>query len=277
MISFFLSSRVSYPQIENMTIIGQTKQVPHLLLSQGDISPVVLVVGDPFRTEVLSKFADGGYKELKFNREYRTFNVTHKGQTITICSHGIGGPGAAICFEELIQVGAKIIIRLGTCGSLHPKKIGQGDVVITTGAIREDGATQYLVPNGFPAVADLDVTSRLKKIANSVDYTEGKIYTGITYTSGAFYPGPTKGDNLPLCAASGALIVEMETSCLLTIASIRGIRAGAMAAVDGSPFEWGEGNYDPTGVKVSKAKEHMFKVGLDTAAELVQEQMWLSD
>jgi uridine phosphorylase len=256
-----------------MTIIGG-KQVPHLLLSPGDISPVVLVVGDPFRTEVLAKFADGGYKELKFNREYRSINVTHKGQQVTICSHGIGGPGAAICFEELIQCGAKVIIRLGTCGSLHPKKISQGDVVITTGAIREDGCTQYLVPAGFPAVADLDVTATLREVARAIEYTEGKVYTGITYTNGAFYPGPTKGDNLPICAASGALIVEMETSCLLTIASIRGIRAGGMAAVDGSPFEWGEGNYDPTGTKVSKAKEHMFRVGLDTAAKLVTEQIW---
>ena len=257
-----------------MTIIAQGKQVPHLLLSPGDISPVVLVVGDPFRTEILAKFADGGYKELRFNREYRTFNVTHKGQQITICSHGIGGPGAAICFEELIQCGAKVIIRLGTCGSLVPKKIGQGDLVITTGAIREDGCTQYLVPAGFPAVADLDVTSTLREVARGIDYAEGKVYTGITYTSGAFYPGPTKGDNLPVCAASGALVVEMETSCLLTIASIRGIHAGGMAAVDGSPFEWGEGNYDPTGTRVSKAKEHMFRVGLDTAAKLAVDQIW---
>ena len=261
-----------------MTIVAASnKQVPHLLLSEGDISPVVLVVGDPFRTEILAKHADGGYKELKFNREYRTFNATHKGQTITICSHGIGGPGAAICFEELIQVGAKVIIRLGTCGSLHPKKIAQGDLVISTGAIREDGCTQYLVPSGFPAVADLDVTSTLRQTSRNTPYSDGKVWTGITYTSGAFYPGPTKGDNLPICAASGALIVEMETSCLFTIASIRGIRAGSVAAVDGSPFEWGEGNYDPTGAKVTKAKEHMFKIGLDTAADLCLSQIWLND
>jgi uridine phosphorylase len=253
------------------------KVAPHLHISHGDISPVVLVVGDPFRTEVLAKHADGGYKELKFNREYRTFNVVHKGMAISICSHGIGGPGAAICFEELIQSGAKVIIRLGTCGSLLPKRIGQGDLVITTGAIREDGATQYLVPNGFPAVSDLDIALTLRDTAQALKYEDGKVFCGITYTSGCFYPGPSKGDNLPLAAASGALIVEMETSCLLTIASIRGIRAGGIAAVDGSPFEWGEGNYDPSGVKVTKAKEFMFQVGLDTAAKLAKEEIWTRD
>ena len=261
-----------------MTLAAADKKiVPHLLLSPGDIHPVVLVVGDPFRTEVLAKHADGGYKELKFNREYRTFNATHKGMPITICSHGIGGPGAAICFEELIQCGAKVIIRLGTCGSLHPRKIGQGDVVITTGAIREDGCTQYLVPPGFPAISDIDVVYRLREVSKSLTYEYGKVLCGLTYTSGAFYPGPTKGDNLPLAAASGALTVEMETSCLLTIASIRGIRAGGLAAVDGSPFEWGEGNYDPTGVKVSQAKEYMFQIGLETAAALAKEELWKSD
>lgn len=249
---------------------------PHLAISPGDIAPMVLVVGDPFRTEILAKHADGGYKEIKFNREYRTFNVTHKGVPISICSHGIGGPGAAICFEELIKCGAKVIIRLGTCGSLQPKRIGQGDLVITTAAIREDGATQYLVPRGYPAVSDLDVTLALRETAHKTEYSEGKVFSGITYTSGSFYPGPTKGDNLPLAAESGALIVEMETSCLLTIASLRGIRAGAIAAVDGSPFEWGEGNYDPTGTKVTKAKEYMFAVGLDTAVELSNRCIWNS-
>ena len=257
-----------------MTVPTAKKVAPHLLLSEGDIAPVVLVVGDPFRTEILAKHADGGYKEIKFNREYRTINATHKGQAITICSHGIGGPGAAICFEELIHCGAKVIIRLGTCGSLHPKRIGQGDLVISTAAIREDGCSQYLVPAGFPAVADLDVTYSLRQVARGLDYTGGKLLSGLTYTSGVFYPGPTKGDNLSLCADSGALIVEMETSCLFTVASIRGIRAGSIAAVDGSPFEWGEGNYDPTGARVTLAKDHMFRIGLDTAAELSVKQIW---
>jgi uridine phosphorylase len=256
---------------------GDKIVVPHLLLSPGDISPVVLVVGDPFRTEILAKHADGGYKELKFNREYRTFNVTHKGMHISICSHGIGGPGAAICFEELIKCGAKVIMRLGTCGSLLPRKIGQGDLVITTGSIRDDGCTQYMVPAGFPAISDIDVVTELRNTAQTLTYEHGKVFTGLTYTSAVFYPGPTKGDNLPLAASSGALIVEMETSCLLTIASIRGIRAGAIAAVDGSPFEWGEGNYDPTGSRVSLAKEHMFRIGLDAAAKLASKRVWESD
>ena len=57
-------------------------------------------------------------EEIVWNREYRVYNVRFEGAEMTVASHGIGGPGAAICFEELIQLGAKTIIRLGTCGSL---------------------------------------------------------------------------------------------------------------------------------------------------------------
>ena len=56
-------------------------------------------------------------------------------------------------------------MRLGTCGSLQPNKINQGDLLITTGAGRQDGVTQFLVPEGFPAVSDLDVAIRLRDTA----------------------------------------------------------------------------------------------------------------
>ena len=75
------------------------------------------MVGDPFRCEDLAKLCEE-YKEIKWNREYRTINATYQGADLTITSHGIGGTGAAICFEELIKVGATTIIRLGTCGAM---------------------------------------------------------------------------------------------------------------------------------------------------------------
>jgi uridine phosphorylase len=81
-----------------------------------------LTVGDPFRCEVVAKLCDSA-KEVEWNREYRIFNVVFEGVELTVVSHGIGGPGAAICFEELIKLGATTIMRLGTAGSLKPKEI----------------------------------------------------------------------------------------------------------------------------------------------------------
>lgn len=235
-------------------------EAPHLKLKTGEISPLIIVVGDPFRTEIVAKVCDT-HKEIAWNREYRTFNCTYKGVDITICSHGIGGPGAAICFEELIKLGAKVIIRLGTCGSLKPDVIQQGDLLVSIAATREDGHSLYYVPNNFPAVADPEVVIALKQEALKIE--GAKVFTGITHTSSVFYPGPATGDNLKMNADAGCIAVEMENSALFTIATVRGIRAGACAVVDGSPFKWESGDYDPHGTKVNDGKKRMFEAGLN--------------
>ena len=66
------------------------------------------------------------------------YNITFDGAQLTCVSHGIGGPGAAICFEELIKLGASTIIRMGTCGALKDT-IKMGELIVTTAACREDG------------------------------------------------------------------------------------------------------------------------------------------
>lgn len=242
-------------------------EAPHLKVKLGEISSLVVVVGDPFRTEIVAKLCEE-YKEISWNREYRTFNCTYHGVKITICSHGIGGPGAAICFEELIKLGAKTIIRLGTCGSLKPDIISQGDLLVSIAATREDGHTQYYVPSNFPAVADPEIVVTLKREAQKVE--GAKVFTGITHTSAVFYPGPATGSNLQMNADAGCLAVEMENSALFTIASVRGIRAGAIAVVDGSPFKWESGDYDPHGTKVNEGKKHMFTAGLNALVALAE-------
>lgn len=101
---------------------SDTYVAPHLAIGHGVIRPTVLTCGDPFRCQIIANLCDKA-EEIKWNREYRTFNVTFEGADMTVISHGIGGPGAAICFEELIKLGATTIIRLGTCGSLKPSTI----------------------------------------------------------------------------------------------------------------------------------------------------------
>lgn len=110
-----------------------------------------------------------------------------------MCSHGIGGPGAAICFEELIKLGAKTIMRLGTCGSLKPGTIKQGHLVVSTGACREDGHSPWMVPSGFPAVADPRLSLSLYDEAKKAGHV---VHMGVNLTSGNFYPGPAMAGTL---------------------------------------------------------------------------------
>lgn len=235
---------------------------PHLKLAEGQISPYVIVCGDPGRAAKIAALCEES-KELAFNREYRTFLCTYKGQKITVTSHGVGSAGASVCFEELIKIGAKVLLRVGTCGSLQDD-LQQGEHIIATGAIREDGVTPLLVPIGYPAIADPEVTQAIEKacLAESAPYK-----CGIMLTSDMFYPGVLPG-SLELYSKVGVPGVEMECSALFVIASLRKVRAGAIATIDGNPLKWEDGDYDPHGEKVTNGKTRMLKIGLETMAAM---------
>ncbi|EER03446.1 uridine phosphorylase, putative [Perkinsus marinus ATCC 50983] len=244
-------------------------EAPHLKVKEGSIHPVVCAVGDPGRAELIAtKYCDS-YEQLAFNREYRTFNVHYQGADFTVASHGIGGPGCAICFEELIKCGAKVIMRLGTCGSLKPDDIKQGDLIVTTGSAAEDGVSQYLVPAGFPAVSDPALCIAMRDTAHELGFE--RCHFGITVAAALFYPSPAKETTLLSHAAAGAIGVEMENSALFTVASIRGIRAASIAAVDGCPLRWDEGDYDPHGTAVKEGKHRMILTGITVAKRVVLE------
>jgi hypothetical protein len=144
---------------ENNVVTDSNYIAPHIKVGPGVIRPTVIAVGDPFRCEVVVKFCDKS-EEIQWNREYRLFNATYEGVDMSIISHGIGGPGAAICFEELVKLGAKTIIRLGTCGAMQPH-IKTGDLIVASGACREDGYTDFVAPKGYPAVGDNELTLEL--------------------------------------------------------------------------------------------------------------------
>src|SRR5512138_2639911 len=127
----------------------------HIGLSTGDVSPYVLLPGDPARVPMIAKLWDKR-EHVATNREYCTWRGTVGGLPIACTSTGIGCPSAAIALEELIKIGCHTFIRVGTCGSLQPG-VGIGDLAITTATVREEGTTQQYVPLAYPAVADLDV------------------------------------------------------------------------------------------------------------------------
>ena len=79
---------------------------------------------------------------------------------VIVTSTGIGGPSTAIAIDELARLGIKSFIRVGTTGSIQ-KNINMGDVIITTGSVRLDGASRHYAPIEYPAVADFSLVSGL--------------------------------------------------------------------------------------------------------------------
>ncbi|HFE67546.1 MAG TPA: purine-nucleoside phosphorylase, partial [Chloroflexi bacterium] len=163
--------------------------------------------------------------------EYVTYRGMYHGRTLTVCSHGVGAPGAAIAFEELIEAGAKRIIRIGSCGSLQPQ-VQPGDLVIATAAVQRTGYGREVAPKGYPAVADLELTLALRETAVALEYAP---HTGIVLTRDAFFTGvnPAAAPNHQQMAEANVLAVEMECAALFLVGSLRQIPTAAILAVDG--------------------------------------------
>jgi len=234
------------------------KVIPIIDIPYHSISPRVLVCGDPKRAEMISERLELVEVVAKA-REYWTFNGSYKNVPVTVASHGVGGGGASIAFEGLIIGGAKVMIRVGTCGSLQ-KGMKQGDLIIATAACREDGVSQQIIPMSYPAVADIEVVMALKQAAVG---TTATCHTGIITTSGIFYPGMIPTNN-HLYAEAGVLAMENEASVLFVISTLHNVKAGCIIAADGPCFEFvGSEDFDHYPGAMSKAVEDEITIALE--------------
>ena len=145
-------------------------------------------------------------------------------------------PDRAIAMEELAAIGADTFIRVGTCGGIDLNVKG-GDVVVATGAVRQDGTSREYVPIEFPAVANLDVAWALKTAAEKLGYN---CHTGVVQAKDSFYgqhsPAtmPTAPDLLYKWEAwkrAGVLASEMESATAFCVAATRKVRCGSCFSV----------------------------------------------
>ncbi|MFS0777805.1 nucleoside phosphorylase [Neobacillus sp. 3P2-tot-E-2] len=236
-----------------------TKQLPNLKLTSDSLPDRVLVCGDPGRAKIIADLLDNPV-QLAQNREYHTYSGSWKGSQVAVVSHGVGAPGAAVCFEELIMGGVQSIIRVGTAGS-YQKEVTPGSLVVSTAVVSCDGLTKQIVPPGFPAVADRKIVEALM---NAAVLNEGDIPVneGITLTLDAFYSGVIEFPH-QLYKKAGVLAVDMENSALFVIASLKGVKAGAIMAIDGYADAELRDEYNPHNDLVASAVEAEMKIALN--------------
>ena len=203
---------------------------PHLLVESGDVNDIVLLPGDPGRVHrIAGHCADA--TTVAENREYTVINATYEGTPLSICSTGIGCPSAAIALEELANVGVETVIRPGTTGALQ-RGIEIGDMVVATGAAKDEGTTKRYESATYPAVPDFEVLSALVEAAGT---DPGGVHIGPIATDDAFYAETE--EYVTDWEGAGLLAVEMEAAAIFTIARRKGIRAGAICTVDGNLIE----------------------------------------
>ncbi|WP_336803938.1 uridine phosphorylase [Erwinia aphidicola] len=212
----------------------------HLGLTKADLQGATLAIvpGDPERVKKIAALMDNPV-HLASHREFTTWRAELSGKPVIVCSTGIGGPSTSIAVEELAQLGVRTFLRVGTTGAIQPD-INVGDVLVTTGSVRLDGASLHFAPLEFPAVADFTCTTALVDAAKEAG---ARTHIGITASSDTFYPGQERYDTWSGRVVSrfqgsmkewqemGVLNYEMESATLLTMCASQGLRAGMVAGV----------------------------------------------
>ena len=207
----------------------------HIDLKEGDVGEYVILPGDPKRCKKIAEYFDDA-RLVADKREYVTYTGFLDGVMVSVTSTGIGGPSAAIALEELVKVGAKNFIRVGTCGGMDINVKG-GDIVIPTGAIRMEGTSKEYATIEFPAVAHYDIVEKLVAAAKNA----GKPYhVGVVQCKDSFY-GQHSPALMPVnyelinkwnaWLKLGCLASEMESAALFTVASYLRVKVGSVFLV----------------------------------------------
>ncbi|MGZ4165508.1 MAG: phosphorylase family protein [Solirubrobacteraceae bacterium] len=181
----------------------------------------VLLPGDPGRALLLAQTLLAEPKMFNHNRGLWGYTgEARDGRALTVQSTGMGGPSAAIVIAELADLGARTLVRVGTCGALH-ESLGLGDLMVATEALAMDGTSRAL-GSGDRARPDPGLLSRL--LAAAPGAAQGPVVS-----SDLFYD--SRDGTEEAWREEGALAVEMETATLFALAACRGLRAGACLLV----------------------------------------------
>jgi uridine phosphorylase len=249
-------------------------------LRSGDVPEYVLMGGDPRRVARIS----AGWSNVREVCNVREFVVAvgeRDGVRLAAASTGVGAPSSAILIEELAKLGAHTFIRVGNSGALAPD-LQLGHLVITTGAVRDDGTSISYVPPAFPAVAHHEVVAARARAA--LDHGAPH-RLGVTWSLDAFYarnavqgqgteiePMTFGGYRPPALArmiedyrAARVVNMEMESGILLTLATLYGLRAGCICVVsDRTPWP------GPAEIDIDKNMDACIAVATDAMLSLAR-------
>ena len=210
----------------------------HIRCRAGDVGRYVLLPGDPGRVPLIAAALDNA-QQVANNREYNTYTGSLLGVKVSVTSTGIGCPSTAIAVEELAAIGADTFIRVGTSGMMQPF-MQAGDVIITSGAVRDEYTSQQYIPLRYPAVADHQVVLALRAAARGLGV---RYHVGLSQSKDSFF-GQHEPQRMPVgrdlqdrwnaWVQAGVLCSEMEASTLFVVARLLGKRAGGIMLAGGT-------------------------------------------
>ncbi|MCB0966179.1 MAG: hypothetical protein KDB37_05035 [Ilumatobacter sp.] len=227
----------------------------HLRADEGDYAPNVLCPGDPRRAAYIAEtFFDPGYRTVNEERGMLGFTGTFEGAPISVQTTGMGAPSSGIVFEELAMLGAKRLVRVGTCGGLKDG-MRMGDTVVGISATAEDETPLRLAQmSSYAPTGTFTLAERAAQLARESGAT---VHVGPIVTSGVFYdPDPT---TFARWKRTGHIGVEMEAAMMYTVAALRGLESLAIMTVSDLLEESGD---------TSRISDDELKQGVDAMMRL---------
>jgi len=198
----------------------------HVRANQGDYAEACLLPGDPLRAKYIAETFMEDVVQRNSERGMLGYTGIFQGKPVSVQSSGMGCPSAAIVIEELVQLGVKKIMRVGTCGGLQ-QDLTMGDLIIALSATPADAtALHYLGGEPHAPTADFGLVHEAVHQAKQL----GKaVRVGPIVSSDIFYQ-PDEG-LAGRWSERGILAVEMEAAVLFTLGALRRIQTGCMLIV----------------------------------------------
>src|ERR1700733_10936305 len=218
----------------------------HIRAEPGEYAEAVLLPGDPLRAKHIADTFLTDVVQRNSERGLLGYTGLYDAKPVSVQGTGMGGPGATIVFDELIQLGCKKLIRVGTCGGLQPSH-ALGDLIVALTAVPADSTAMPLVPNephGPPAKPG-----------------GPDLHVGPIVSSDLFYN--PDGGQYERWSSRGVLAVEMEAAALFTVGALRGIEAGCLLTVSDIVVEGVFTRISDDELKASV--DRMTKLALDVA------------
>jgi DeoD family purine-nucleoside phosphorylase len=198
----------------------------HVRAEPGDYAEACLLPGDPLRAKYIAEtyFDDAVERNTELGLLGDT--GTFEGSPVSVQATGMGCPSAAIVMEELVRLGVKRFLRVGTCGGLQHDLV-LGDLIVAISAVPADGtARHYAGGEPHTPTPDWELVHGAVHAAKELDQP---LRVGAIASSDTFYdPDP---DRHRRWSERGVLGVEMEAAVLFTIGALRGVKAGCLLTV----------------------------------------------
>ena len=198
----------------------------HLRGNPGDYADGCLLPGDPLRAKYIAETFFDDPVEVNTERGMFGYTGTFHGKRVSVQASGMGCPSAAIVIEELVQLGVKKILRVGTCGGLQPG-MTMGELIVAVSATPADHTATHLV-GGEPHAPTADWALVHGAVHHAKELGK-KVRVGGIVSSDVFYN--PDGDQYQRWSDRGILGVEMEAATLFTLGALKKIQTGCLLTV----------------------------------------------